>query len=290
MGAPGGVGASDGRGGYRRLADLASEAREQGDHGAPDGGPAAGYSSGEPFAPHGPYDRPAAYGADPYLDRPYDLAEHRPAPAVAAPRRRRSFIGLVTMLLALIIGGIMVAAHPGATAQSNLTLAGGAVLITIGGGLLVAAWFGRGAGLVAAGTLVSLALVAGTAFNGLPTNVGSFSWAPASAAQIDSDYSVSIGDGKLDLSGTEVAPGSHTTINASISLGELKVIVPPTARVDVYAYSRLGDVRVDHSTRSGPNVRFHKVLSPEVTGEGEPPTFELHLKANVGDVEVRRAA
>ncbi len=287
--APGGAEPADGRGGYRRLADLASEARAQAFPGSTTGATAAGFASGEPFAPHGPYDRPAAYGGDPYLDRPYDLAEHRPAPAVAAPRRRRSFIGLVTMLLALIIGGIMVAAHPGATAQSSLTLAGGAALITIGGGLLVAAWFGRGAGLVAAGTLVSLALVATTAFNGLPTNVGSFVWAPVSAAQIDHDYSVSIGDGKLDLSDTEVAPGSHTTINASVSLGELKVIVPPTARVDVYAHSRLGDVKIDHSTRSGPNVRFHKVLSPEVEGKGEPPTFELHLKANVGDVEVHRA-
>ena len=275
--------------GYARLADLARKARAS----------SGVYGSGEPFAPHGPYDRfrtdqsktydSRTYDADPYLDRPGDLAEHQPI-RTAAPRRRRSFIGLLTTCLALIIGGTMVAAQPGATTSANLTLAGGAVLVTIGAGLLVATWFGRGAGLVAAGTIVCLALVAGTTFDSISARIGSYTWTPVDATTATADYSVGIGDGTLNLSDTSVEPGSRTRFDASIMLGELKVIVPRTARVEIFADTRFGDIRIEHSMHSGPGIHVTKTLPADVTGESPAPTLELHLKAGLGDVEVRRAA
>jgi hypothetical protein len=282
--------AADPGGEYRRLSDLAREAR-LGQPAPPGARPRANaYASGEPFAPHGPYGSYGRQDQSPYHYQTYDLEDHAPA-ATPAPRRPRSFIGLLTICLALIVGGIMVAAQPTAASTStSLSLAGGAVLVTIGAGLLIATWFGRGAGLVATGTIVALVLIAGTTLNGIPTRIGSYTWEPLDATHSSRVYAIGIGDGTLNLSDTRVAAGSRTRFDASVSIGQLKVIVPPTARVEVFASSRIGDIKIDQSVRSGPDVQYERILEPEIAGATPAPTFELHLKAGLGDVEVRRAA
>ena len=78
--------------------------------------------------------------------------------------------------------------------------------------------------------------------------------------------------------------------NAWISVGTLTVIVPPAARVEVHASNKLGDIQVDQSLRGGVDVRFDKVLTPEVTPKGDVATIVLNLKGGVGDLEVRRGA
>ncbi|MEZ0072819.1 PspC domain-containing protein [Planotetraspora sp. GP83] len=265
--------------GYRRLSDLAREARDS----------TYGYSSGEPFAPHGPYT-----AREPYRHQ----ESYQPSPPPAPPRppqprkakRPRSFIGGLTICLALIVGGVMVTVQRSGAGAVSLPVIGGAVLVTIGAGLLVATWFGRGAALVAAGTIVSLVLVAGSSVNGIPKKIGSFVWRPVSSAQANKDYVLGMGEGRLDLSDYALAPGSRVTFNASVSVGQITVIVPSTARVEVHGYTKLGEVKIDHKVEDGADVSFDRVLEPEVTGPGDVPTIELHVKAGIGDVEVRRAA
>ncbi|WP_165974543.1 PspC domain-containing protein [Nonomuraea deserti] len=252
--------------------------------------PAAGY--GHPFAPNGPYQPldPARRGGgyspyDPALYARPALAE-RPRPA----RRPRSFIGAFTLLLAFIIGGIVMAAQARTAAGVSPTIVGGAMLITIGAGLLIAAWWGRGAGLVAAGTFVALLVGTGLMLGGVPSNVGSSEWAPASVTEASRHYDVGLGDGRLDLSELELAPGSTTTFTASVKAGELVVVVPPTARVEVHASNKVGDITLDQSVQGGVDVRVNEVLQPEVKPDGEPATLVLDLRSGVGDIEVRRAA
>ncbi|GII53130.1 hypothetical protein Pth03_15190 [Planotetraspora thailandica] len=264
-------------GGYRRLSDLAREARAG----------TYGYASGEPFAPHGPYT----------VREPYRPAEPPPVPTPPpAPPKRvkakrpKSFVGGLTLWLALIVGGVMAAVQQSGTGSVNLPMVGGAVLVTIGAGLLVATWFGRGAGLVVAGIFVSLVLVAGSTVNGIPKKIGSFVWRPVSVSQAGQDYTLGMGEGKLDLTDLPLSPGTQVRFNASVSVGQLTVIVPPTARVEVYGYTRLGEVRIDQKVEDGADVQFDRVLEPEVTGTGDAPTIELHVKAGVGDVDVRRGA
>ncbi|WP_285702517.1 PspC domain-containing protein [Microtetraspora sp. NBRC 16547] len=263
--------------GFRRLSDLAREARLS----------THDYASGEPFAPRGPY---ARYGGTPYppVEDPYFHDAEQPKARKPA-RRPKSFIGGLTICLALIVGGIMVAVQQ-STGSVSMPVIGGAVLVTIGTGLLIATWFGRGAGLVAAGVIVSLALVAGSTLNGIPKNVGSYAWHPSDLSQTRSEYTVGIGDGKLDLSDVMLAPGSRTRFDASVSIGQITVIVPPTARVEVHGYARVGEVKIDHKVEDGMDVRFDKVLDPEVPGTGDAPTIELHVQAGIGDVAVRRGA
>ncbi|MFG3435760.1 PspC domain-containing protein [Nonomuraea sp. NPDC047897] len=220
---------------------------------------------------------------------PYDPALYgRPAPR---RRRPRSFIGLITVLLAIVIGGIVVAVQAGSGTGVNPTVVGGAVLVTVGAGLLVAAWWGRGAGLVAAGTAVALLIALAMAVGGMPREVGNTVWVPLTAnAAASRSYDLGLGSGRLDLSEIELAPGADLTVRASVRVGELLVIVPPEARVEVHAVNRVGDIKLDQSLRGGVDVKWDKVLEPEVRPRGEPPTIALHLRGGMGDVEVRRAA
>ncbi len=301
---------------YRRLADLAREARAahqdapstsstspaSSGYGRPGygaaGAPVAprygtgrfgggGFdSSGEPFAPRGPY-RP--HDAHPPYEPQYWGYDKRGGTRPARPDRPKSFIGALTVFIAFMVGGIMVAAQSSST-TFNLPVVGGVVLITIGAGLLVATWFGRGAGLVATGTIVALLLVAGSTMNGIPKKIGSYTWEPVDSSQAVRTYSVGIGDGTLDLRSTKLLPGSRTRFDASVSIGELKIIVPRTARVEVFGYTRLGDVKIEHTVQGGADVHHDKVLEPDVKPSGSVPVIELHVKAGIGDVEVHRAA
>lgn len=272
---------------------------------------------GRPFAPRGPFqpsgphrqrdafqaagvtgegELPRTDGYQPLDPRrraghpsPYDPALYgRPAPR---RRRPRSFIGLITVLLAIVIGGIVVAVQAGSGTGANPTIVGGAVLVTIGAGLLVAAWWGRGAGLVAAGTAVALLVAAVMTFGGKPREVGNTVWVPLTAnAAASRSYDIGLGSGRLDLSKIELAPGADLTVRASVRVGELLVIVPPEAKVEVHAENRVGDIKLDQSLRGGVDVTWDKVLEPEVRPQGEPPTIELQLRGGMGDLEVRRAA
>jgi phage shock protein PspC (stress-responsive transcriptional regulator) len=261
---------------------------------------AAHAAYGEPFAPHGPY-RPSGeqqrHGDYQPLDparrggySPYDPALYsRPEP-VRRQRRPKSYIGAITMALATIVGGIVVAVQAASPSGVHPTLVCGAVLVTIGAGLLIAAWWGRGAGLVAAGTMVTMLIGVGLMFGGLPSKVGESVWHPRSVADAGRVYDAGVGEGRLDLSELRLDPGARVTFDASITVGELTVIVPPTARVEVHAANRFGDIKVDQSLRGGMDVEFDKVLEPEVAPKGKEPTIVLNLRGGFGDLEVRRAA
>ncbi|MER6943500.1 PspC domain-containing protein [Nonomuraea sp. NPDC000554] len=245
---------------------------------------------GEPFAPKGPYrplDPRRREGYSPYDPTLYG----RPIPPpVPRQKRPRSFIGAITVLLAIIMGVIVVAVQARSGSGVNPALVGGAVLVTIGAGLLVAAWWGRGAGLVATGTVVALLVALGLTVGGVPRRIGDSVWHPTSAAEASRRYDVGVGDGRLDLSELQLTPGASLTFNATVSIGQLAVIVPPSARVEVHASNKVGDIKVDQSLRGGVDVSFDKVLEPETRPEGKVPTIVLNLRGGVGDMEVRRAA
>ncbi|WP_198167976.1 PspC domain-containing protein [Herbidospora yilanensis] len=260
--------------GYRRLSDLAYEARQ------------AAYAAGDAFAPHGPFAKRAP-APPPAPPRPPKPPKPPKAPKV---KKRRSFVGVLTFVLAMIVGGVMVAVQQPGTDSVSLPMVGGAVLAVIGGGLLVAAWFGRGAGLIALGVIVAVALVVGTSVTGIEKRVGSYSWHPTTVATAARTYAVGVGAGELDLTDLELAPGSRVRFDASVSLGQLTVVVPPDAVIEVHGATRLGDVKIDHHVSDGAGVRISRVLDPVTSPDGLAATIELYVSAGVGDVEVRRGA
>lgn len=254
-------------------------------------------SSGAPFAPRGPYvqdDRAGYRPPDPRRAYDYGPPPHGHYGATAVPyprpRRPRSYIGAITIVLACIVGGMVMVIQTDSGQPGSLTVVGGAVLVTIGCGLLVATWFGRGAGLVVTGALVALTVAAGSTVSGLPENIGNRTWRPTTVADAQLPHRVGMGEGLLDLSELKARPGSRIPVTAEVSFGQMRVIVPADVRVEVTASSKLGDIKVDHTVRGGPEVTLRKVLPPERKPEGEPATIVLRVRAGVGDVEVRRAA
>lgn len=251
------------------------------------------FSYGEPFAPRGPY-QPLDPARREGYQSPYDPALYAPPFPPRRPqkqKRPRSYIGAITFLLATIIGGIVVAVQSTTPGSGlNLTAIGGAVLITVGAGLLVATWWGRGAGLVALGTAVALVIGVGLMLGDVPKKIGSPSWSPTTVAEASKVYEVGIGDGRLDLTDLKMAPGTSVTFNASVSVGELTVIVPPDVRVEAHVTARVGDVKVDHQVSGGTDIQVDETLEPEVTPKGDVSTIVLNIKGGIGDVEVRRAA
>ncbi|MFD1114506.1 PspC domain-containing protein [Sphaerisporangium aureirubrum] len=249
-------------------------------------GRTSGYdSSGEAFAPHGPY-----------AQRPYQDPYHYwgqsgtgQAPAKKSKKRPRAYIGGITTFIAFLVGGIMVAAQA-PPSPSHLPLIGGVALIIVGAGLLVTTWFDRGTGLVATGTILSLVLIGGASVSDIPKKIGSYTWEPVDTSHLERTYSVGLGDGTLDLSDTKLTPGSRTRFDAEVAIGEIKVIVPRDARVEVFGQTRLGDVKIEHKVEGGADITHNGVLEPDVPVTGPVPVIELHVKAGIGDVEVRRAA
>ncbi|SDQ85567.1 Phage shock protein PspC (stress-responsive transcriptional regulator) [Thermostaphylospora chromogena] len=277
---------------------------------APGGGPGAerfprqaaqgGYdSSGTPFAPHGPY-TPAAHqppGFQGGVNRPWPYGYGAPATAPAPqaparrrrPRRPRTFVGTITMVLAVIVGGIVMAAQPHAGIEQP-QLVGGAMLLTIGLGLLVTTWFGRGAGLVVAGALVAFVISIVPVLNDVPHQVGGKVWQPTTVAEASRPHRVGVGDGLLDLSVLELPEGARVPVRAHVSVGDITVILPPDVRAEVNLVSRVGDIEVGNTLTSGPAAEVERVLEPEVQPKGKAATIVLTVRANVGNVEVRRAA
>lgn len=254
-------------------------------------------SSGAPFAPHGPY-APAACGP-PVPPRgtnrpwPYGYGAPVTVPPAPPPTRRRppyprTFIGPISMLLALIVGGIVMAAQS-RTGIEQPQVIGGAMLLTMGIGLTVTTWFGRAPGLIVVGTLVALVVSLLPVFDNAPGRIGGKIWRPTTVADVSHPYRVGVGEGLLDLSVLELPEGSRVPVNAWVSVGDLEVVLPPHVRAEVDLLSRVGDIEVDDVLVTGPRATVRRVLEPEVPPKGRVATIVLTVRANVGDVEVRRA-
>ncbi|WP_283138608.1 PspC domain-containing protein [Rhizohabitans arisaemae] len=280
--------------------DLGAPFAPHGPYGRGPTGP--GHHAGHASTPRGPYghrpettDHPGTFphqGADP--TGPGDDGGDAPpigTPAEeppAKPPRRRRFLGVLVLALALIAGGVVFGIRQ-ETGEPDVTPAVATMLLIIGAGLLLTSRTGGRGGLIAVGTLISLTLIAGPTLSGIPMKrlFGSFDWQPVDTVQISDDYRVGIGEAHLDLSSLKLTPGARTTVRTSITFGEIVVTVPRTARVEVHGRSRFGEIAVDSTLRSGADVRLNRVIEAEGPNA---PVIELHLNAGIGDLEVRRAA
>ncbi len=156
-----------------------------------------------------------------------------------------------------------------------------AILILVGATLMLAANTGPHGGLVALGIVLTVLLVASSAFSVLADvpftgGVGDNDLAPT---VLEDEYRWAVGSMTLDLSNAELDGG---VLEASVGLGELIVILPSDA-VTIDAGAGIGEVLVFDTTQSG--------VSPEViigAPGGTQPELRLVLRVGIGKVEVRR--
>jgi phage shock protein PspC (stress-responsive transcriptional regulator) len=118
--------------------------------------------------------------------------------------------------------------------------------------------------------VVAAAIAVATAFAwfdvSLGDGVGDHSYAPATVADVKPEYKLGIGNLKIDLTSVR-APA---TVNASVGIGELRIVVPNDVPVAVDAKVKAGSISALGREDDGRNARV-------LTGGGR-----LHVTARVG--------
>jgi len=214
-----------------------------------------------------------------------------PAPAIAAPPappRPRSPLAwyacgallLAVGLLALFSQVADVAVTPGQFF--------GAGLAVLGIALVVGAWWGRARILILlAILLVPLAVAASFVTAPLEGGIGGLRFTPVNAAELRGEYRIMGGQLVLDL--TDLSIGSQPVhIAASVAVGELVVILPREASVELRARMGAGQVTVFDYYAAGTVLTNAGTSLDEryVRHDGRGPTYILDLQGGIGEVFV----
>lgn len=157
-----------------------------------------------------------------------------------------------------------------------------AALTVVGVALLATARRPPHGGLVAAGIVLSILVVASslvpavTPFAGIGDRVER----PSSVAELDAGYSLAMGTLTVDLRGIDL-PRGGAEVSASVGMGELVVRLPEGIGAEVRASAGAGEVTILGQSNSGVGVS----VTEEVPGS---PAVVLDVSVGMGSVEVRR--
>ena len=203
-----------------------------------------------------------------------ELKKHRDRP------RRLLGLGILALAAILVLSESHVWPTPG-----NLWLA-----LVIG--IAAVAWWRLGPAsstrrrVVAAFVIGMIALLLATVALAvrvpLFAGIGSRVDRPVDVADVHSKYTLGIGALTLNF-GDVSLPKGETFVKATVGIGDLKVIVPANASVDVNGRSQAGKVVLLGEEDSGTHVSSHVV---DRTGSGR--VLVLDARTGLGQVEVER--
>jgi hypothetical protein len=196
-----------------------------------------------------------------------------------ATARRRRVLGPIVFGALLIWSGL--AFLTDVSLESGLA---GSLLI-LGIGFVLGSFVGGSRVLILPALVVGAALVA-TAVMDIPLNgpIGDQQWAPQRVDEVESDYEVSIGEGTLDLSRLDIPEGEVLTIEASVGVGHLVVLVPEGMGADVTTDVGAGESSVFDLVQNGVGVSTDR----SVEGSAGRGRVVLDLHVGMGHAEVRR--
>lgn len=210
------------------------------------------------------------------------------APTPPRPRRRgRSALGrLVLGAGALVAGAGLLLDELGVLETTPVGLLA-AVLVVIGAGLVVGAWWGRARWLVFPGVALALAVVTAayvpytaTAFT---DGAGERHVRPASLAELRGEYRLGFGELVLDLSRLDL-DGRTRRIDVRVGFGELAVIVPSDVAVAASARVGAGEVDLLGEAQGGLGV----TAETRRGGEDDAGRVLLDLDVGMGEITVAR--
>lgn len=233
--------------------------------------------------------QPVAYAAggtgsyvDPATGQVYGAAAY---PYVAPARTEpRSFLGLLTVSVAVLVGALLALLGTLGVNVSGLVIFS-AMLLVLGVGLVVGGWRGRARWLIAP-ALVVLLLVQGTAavhhLVGSASGVGDRRWTPITTQQ---DFQLGAGTAVLDL--TKTSPGA-SSFTAKVGAGELRVILPSDTTLVLDATVGVGEIALPGSTpQDGTNLSSSTTVPALTTTVARTVTLKADI--GLGQLVVRRA-
>jgi phage shock protein PspC (stress-responsive transcriptional regulator) len=207
------------------------------------------------------------------------------AEQVLAERKERPWplIGLAIVGVALIVLLSRAALRPAAGDGWIFVLVVGLVVLWVSRS---ARWGGRLLRLFLALIVAALAafatavVLAFSWFNvSLNDGVGDHVYAPASVAAIAPSYHLGVGSLRIDLSAIR-PPAKALQVKAKVGVGELRIVVPDGARVQVSARAKLGDVHVLQLEDSGRNA---------IVTAGSRGRYVIDARVGLGRIDVVRA-
>ncbi|GLZ42061.1 PspC domain-containing protein [Actinokineospora sp. NBRC 105648] len=225
-------------------------------------------------------------GAAPFA---WDLPEpsSTPEPEPPAPRKR-SKVGAITLAAAFLFVGAAVIVEPYGGAWVSVRHILGVVLGILGAGMVVGSFFRGGRGLIGLAMPVAALGIALTALwpNGFsPDGVGDLTVRPLTIDQVNDTYDRDIGSIEVDLTGLPATGELHT--RAEVGVGDVTVIVPRDADVEVYCSVGVGDVDCLGEQQGGASPELSKT---DLGADGEGG-LQIKVDAEVhgpGSVKVRR--
>jgi phage shock protein PspC (stress-responsive transcriptional regulator) len=216
-------------------------------------------------------------GAAPFA---WDLPEPA-APPVAAepPQGLRSKVTAITLGLALLTGGIAVAFTPGLSAAGIAAL----LLGVVGLGLVVGAFMQSGRGLILVAIPLALLTWVLHAAPAAGVKVGGGYWDPVTAAELQPNYAVTLGNGRLDLTGLRLTPGQTVRTSVNVGIGETHVYLPPNIDAQVGCQTQVGQVDCLGQTSSD----RVDVTDNGLDGPGGGKVI-LNVHSGIGEIHVER--
>ena len=226
---------------------------------------------------------PPYYGPPP---PPTHVSTGFPPPPPPPPPRERSMLGRLTFSAVLLVVGVLLAIRAGTDALA-ITVIPAAALLTVGIGLLFGAVYGRSRWLILLGVVLTLATaVTAVADSAADDGIGVRKWAPQSVSQVQPSYQLGIGEATLDLREVSPAPGERLVIEAGVGIGELRVMAPSDANLEITGETTAGAVWMPGGgSLEGLNEGPFKHFQAGSTAAG---TIELDLRVGLGSLWVQQ--
>lgn len=223
-------------------------------------------------------------------------ASAAPAPPVApvAPRpparppEPRSPLGALTFAASLLVfaGAVLVDRLGWVTVSAPIALS--LALGVTAAGLIAGIWTGRARGVIAWGILLSLAVVVTSAVEPLDlpfsAGIGEKHRTPATLADVEPVYELTIGDLSLDLSHLDVPAGTTLDVEVNLGIGRAQVWVPDGVALDIKGSAGAGSVQVLDHTEDGLGADVSQ-RTPADEGQG---TIVLDVSTAMGEVIVEQ--
>lgn len=198
------------------------------------------------------------------------------------PRKRGPILFWFTIaLVALAVGVLGIIDLAGAPVADPAYAA--LALGICGAMLLVGAFFGRAGGIIALGLVATVGLALATAAHEVDPDTVTIR--PDTAAEVESSYSLSVGEHRIDLSDvSDLENLDGRTIEVDGDFGAIDVTLPQGLRAVVDArIGGIGAIRLFGSDQNGIDVADQRTV-----GSSDDPTITLDIELGVGEIEVTR--
>ena len=205
-------------------------------------------------------------------------------PMVAMPReppKPRGPLGWYSLAAVLIVVGVLASIQNIAELDVDLGQYFGVALLILGIGLVIGAWWGRARLLIVLGILLlPLGVAASFITAPLEGGFGELTFAPASSQELQGEYRLVGGRLVLDLTQMDATAG-QVDVDASVAIGQLTVVVPDEAALDVDVAVGGGAIGfLDTDWIGGTGVTNH------YSRAGNGANYLLALEAGVGEIRV----